>query len=130
MTIDDYNGWIIVFCKTNKPHWLINWLGDYSHCYAYAKSPLGDHYIVVNSSWSNIVISILTADEMAGYNDIFMNDNSVMIPYDIKEAVKGIGFSFCGILTCVSVTKRLLGIHSRRIITPRQLMRYLKNELR
>lgn len=126
--VEDYEGWIVVFCQTNKPHWLINWLNPFSHCYAYAKSPFDEHYIVVNSSWSNIVITILTNKEMEIYNDQFMDENSELLVYN-KTSDETISFSFFGIFTCVSVTKRLLGIHKRSIITPRQLMRHLQNEL-
>lgn len=37
---------------------------------------------------------------------------------------------FFGFISCVSVVKRVLGIRKRSIVTPNQLCRYLKNELR
>lgn len=62
------------------------------------------------------------------YNDALMSDTSEIITYN-KINDRKMNYSFFGVFTCVSVTKRLLGIHKRSIITPAQLMRYLQNEL-
>lgn len=130
MSLDNFVGWHVVFTKTNKRHWLLNWLGDISHCYAYALSPGGSYYIVINSAWSNITVDMLFTED---YPDMkaYTGENSIIIPYDAKPEEKkyNIYYSFFGIFTCVSVVKRQLGIHKRRIITPRQLMRYIQNEL-
>ena len=64
---------------------------------------------------------------MEDYNDELMDDNSEIITYNKPTDEKSTG-AFVGIFTCVSVTKRLLGIHKRFIITPNQLYRYIKNE--
>lgn len=130
MYLDNHQGWNVVFLKTNKPHWLLNWLGDISHCYAYAKSPGGSYYIVINSSWSNLTVTMLMAEDFPDMK-AYTGDNSVIISYTRKAEEKkyNIQYSFFGIFTCVSVCKRLLGIHKRWIITPKQLMRYLQNEL-
>lgn len=62
---------------------------------------------------------------------LYTGENSVIIPYNIKPEEKkyNVMYSFFGIFTCVSVVKRQLGIHKRWIITPKQLMRYIQNEL-
>jgi len=130
MYLDNHNGWNVVFTKTNTPHWLLNWLGDISHCYAYAMSPGGSYYIVVNSAWSNITVTMLFAEDFPDMK-VYTGENSVIIPYNKKPQEKkyNVMYSFFGIFTCVSVVKRQLGIHKRWIITPNQLMRYIQNEL-
>lgn len=52
-----------------------------------------------------------------------------VIPYNAKLEEK-VNDVFFGVISCVSVVKRVLGIRKRSIITPNQLYRYIKNELR
>lgn len=92
-----------------------------------AKSPGGSYWIVVNPSWHNITVTMLFTDQFPTPQS-YWGDDIEVIPYNAK--IDEVNKVFFGVFSCVSVVKRLLGIGKRGIISPNQLCRYLKNELR
>lgn len=93
-----------------------------------AKSQGGSYWVIINPSWFNITVSMVFTDEYPTPESYWGSEVEV-IPYNAKLDEK-VNDVFFGVISCVSVVKRLLGIRKRFIITPNQLCRYIKNELR
>jgi len=127
MCLDNHEGWYVCFAKTNKYHWLLSRLSGHQHCFAMSKSPGGSYWIIINPSWFNITVTMVFTDEFPTPESYWGQDVEV-IPYNAKLDEK-VNDVFFGVISCVSVVKRLLGIRKRLIITPNQLCRYIKNEL-
>lgn len=128
MYLDNHQGWHVVFSKVNKYHWLLSRLKGHQHCFAMAKSEGGSYWIIINPSWFNITVTMIFTDDFPTPQS-YWGDDIEVIPYNANIEQKS-NSVFFGFFTCVSITKRLLGINKRLLITPNQLCRYLKNELR
>lgn len=127
MYLDNHQGWHVVFSKTNQRHWLLSRLPGHQHCFAMTKSPGGSYWIIINPAWHNITVTMVFTDEFPTIES-YWGDDIEIVSYNAK--IEGVSKVFFGVFNCVSVVKRLLGIGKRSIITPNQLCRYLKNELR
>ncbi len=116
--------WIIFTGETDLS-WLKILKGGFRHC-----------FIVMNDGerWMSL-------DPLAGYVDIQIHHH-IESAFDLPEWLKGQGFSVVPSLikrdhqkaapfmafSCVEFIKRVLGIHSRFIITPFQLYKYFKKK--
>ena len=92
----------------------------FSHCFAIKHTD--DNYIVVNSSRSHVEVDALPVTPLV-YADLVegMTQITLWVQVDERRSIAGLRW-----LSCVESVKSLLGIQSKRILTPHQLYRFLK----
>jgi len=92
----------------------------FSHCFAIKHTD--DNYIIVNSSRSHVEVDALPVTPLV-YADLVegMTQITLWVQVDERRSIAGLRW-----LSCVESVKSLLGIQSKRILTPHQLYRYLK----
>lgn len=116
--------WHVVFCNASIKHWLLDRL-EYGHVYAMRRSPGGQYWTVIDPTTSCIdtaIIPIELCQNPMDYKETALKAVRVIVkPKEMRKF--SIGFD---VFSCVSVVKHLLGISSRRIFTPNQLLKYLE----
>jgi len=118
--------WFVVFHTTVGDRWYHRWLKrEFHHCYCITKSEAGLFWIAVLPHWSHTEIDYRLADTFPKVTD-YTGDNVLILSYttDIDP------MKHCaqlGILTCVDVVKRHLGIRAHLVFTPYQLYKNLIN---
>ena len=115
----------VCFCKGIMP-WYLNLLDpDISHVFTIEHQLLGgyDHLIRIENLTNTVEVITYFAS---------LEEVKKLLPHDIKiltidtEVDPLVPHNPLGMLNCVSLTKKLLGINRPCIFTPRQLYNYLK----
>jgi len=116
--------WHVVFCKATINHWLLDRL-KYGHVYAMRLSPGKQYWTVIDPTTSCIdatTVPIELYSNPMDYKETALKSVRVIVkPKEISRFSAGVD-----VFSCVSVVKHLLGISSRRILTPNQLLKYLE----
>ncbi len=117
--------WFVVFEHSPKKRWYHRYLKpDFHHCYAMKKTAAETTWIVINPHLSHVEIDYRSTDtfpepiDYAGHYCKIVEFKATIDP--MKTTCQ------LGILTCVDILKRVLGIQSFRVQTPYQLYRHLE----
>lgn len=98
----------------NPLWWVISWIAKY---HVYAIIDIGEHSIVVNSDTTGVQITPIRAN----YVSKLLNQDDVAAYLDTKTSAVNYRYGWISFFSCVTLTKRLLGINKWWIITPMQL---------
>jgi len=116
--------WFVVFEVAEEEHWHNKYLKmGYSHCYCIYET--SGNWIAIHPHWSHTEIDISPLTTFPTIRD-YAGIKARVIAYtsDIDP------LKHCctlGIMTCVDVVKRHLGIRAQFVFTPYQLYIYLRN---
>ena len=118
----------VFFCRGVMPWYLKLLDSDISHCFTLEHQLLGgyDHLIRVE----NLTNVVEVTTYFAPLKEVMM-----LFPHDMKmltidvEVDPLIPHNPLGIIECVSLTKKLLGINQPFILTPLQLYKFLKGKI-
>ena len=117
--------WYVVFTNTPGSRGYRKLLKrGFHHCYCMTKSEAGLFWIVVQPHWSHTEIDYRSAEAFPFVED-YTGSEAVVVPYGARIDPK----QHCaqlGILTCVDVVKRHLGIRAPLVFTPYQLFKYIR----
>ena len=117
--------WYVGFCKSKARHWLLDRLG-YSHVFAMRKTRCGKSWLIVDPTVSFIEVSAFPVSAMPNVHD-YTDEECEVVRYEVRAPTDG-GFSVgFGPLTCVTAIMGILGVSSWFIWTPKQLLKYLRN---
>lgn len=115
----------VVFTNTTGLWWLKFLKSGFRHCYLLFSMQNGRKWLEINPYSNQVVISLHRFDEPQSIEDILqIRGDNLSCAVQIKNAPQKC--APLGFFTCVELVKRVLGIHSARIITPYQLYKKLK----
>jgi len=118
--------WYVVFEPAGRKQWFHRFLEkDFTHCYLMTKSEAGLFWIIINPAWETIHIDYRLVETFPNARD-YAGDHAIIVEYETSIQQGFIGCQL-GILTCVDLAKRVLGIKSYKIWTPYQLYRRLRD---
>lgn len=116
--------WFVVFEDPIEPRWFNRFLKKgFGHCYAMARSE--EYWLIINPTLELIefelrsVGSFKTAHEYAG-------EHAVVVEIDVSLR-PNVSSCSIGLMTCVDVVKRIIGLRGMGVYTPYQLYRRLNN---
>lgn len=118
--------WFVIFEHANKNRWHHRYLKPgFHHCYAMKKTEAGKFWIVVNPQWSHVQLDYRMVDTFPEPRD-YAGDYCKIIEFQAKiDPMK----TTCqlGILTCVDILKKFMGIKAFKVQTPYQLFKHLED---
>jgi len=117
--------WYVVFEMAIRTRWYTRLLHkEINHCYIMKKSPGGEFWQIINPTYNcididlRVVSTFPTAESFAGpYAEVIRVEVNIE-PFNNSCQL--------GIISCVDVARRCLGIRSFRVQTPYQLFKYLR----
>jgi len=117
--------WFIVFEDAPRKRWHHRWLKEgFRHCYVMFKSDAGLFWLIINPHQSHTEVDYRLIDTFPVVTD-YTGPISTVIEYTaIIDPMQKC--TQLGILTCVDVIKRHLGIRAHLVFTPYQLFKYLR----
>jgi hypothetical protein len=116
---------LVVFTPGPRPWWLAGLKRGFGHCFVVLD--LGDRWILLESLAHLLECRALPANSVAALAGYYADQGFVVLAVPIATPARRLAPIMP--LTCVEVVKRAIGLHSRRILTPFQLFRYLKKNL-
>lgn len=115
----------VVFTNTTGLWWLKFLKSGFRHCYLLFSMQNGRKWLEINPYSNQVVISLHRFSKAQSIEDILrIRGDNLSCAVQIKNAPQKC--APLGFFTCVELVKRVLGIHSARIITPYQLYKKLK----
>ena len=114
----------VVFSGEAELWWLRLLKPGFRHCFAIARDT--KNWIVLDPLSPHLEVSVLPLPHGFDVPRWLMEQNMTVIRAPIKR-----DYARCAPtnwFSCVEVIKRFLGIHTRRILTPWQLYRFLQKE--
>ena len=118
--------WYVVFESTSKRKWHHWWLKeDFHHCYAMTRSEGNLFWLVVHPHQSHTEIDYRLIESFPTVRDYTGEDVLVIEHTTTIDSMQKI--TQIGIMTCVDVIKRHLGIRAQTVFTPYQLFKHLRN---
>ncbi|MBT4890053.1 MAG: hypothetical protein HON65_10925 [Rhodospirillales bacterium] len=115
---------VVVFTNQTALPWLRLLSCGFRHCFVAVEADCG---WIVFDPLSNVLktnsLAAISSQELANWYRA--NGYRVMISYVRDPLMRPAPWA---LFTCVEAVKRLLGIHSRWVVTPWQLWKFLNNE--
>ena len=111
-----------VFFTDNTDLWWLRWLkSGFRHCCLVICRE--DSLILVDPLSHQLVLDVCVAVDEASFRRWLTSCGMVYVAVEVRDSAQRV--APLGLLTCVEVIKRILGIRRRRLITPWQLYRFL-----
>lgn len=113
---------LVVFSGEADLNWLRVLKTGFRHCFIVLES--SGCWVIYDPLSHRTDISVVEGDDVFGLIHLYRAQGMRVVPWVVRRPP--IKSAPMGLYTCVEAAKRILGIHSRRIITPWNLYNFLK----
>jgi len=113
---------LVVFSSDADLNWLRVLKTGFRHCFIVLES--SGCWIIYDPLLHRTDISVVEGDDVFGLLRLYRARGMRVVPWVVRCPAKRP--APMGLYTCVEAAKRILGIHSRRVITPWNLYNFLK----
>lgn len=114
----------VVFSDETRVWWLRGLRRGFRHCLVLLRH--GDGWLSLDPTLVRIVLMTHPETPEKSFIDLLKDHGFVVVPARINDDL--ILRSIPGVLTCVTVVKRILGLRAGWVFTPWQLFKYLRNQ--
>lgn len=120
----EYQAWVVFTDKTELP--ILKFLSrGFRHCFLILHT--GKQWMQIEPLSTRMHVDVFDhLDEDFDIPAFVESRGDTIVPAKIDRSAKKV--SLISLLTCVSATKRILGIHNPFILTPKQLHKHLTKE--
>ncbi len=112
---------LVVFSGDADLNWLKVLKTGFRHCFIVLES--GGHWVIYDPLSHRTDISVVEGDDIFDLMHLYRARGMRVVPWVVRRPPERP--APMGLYTCVEAAKRVLGIHSRRIITPWNLYIFL-----
>ena len=124
-TTNSFDKVYVVFENNTSLWWLKVLKPGFRHCYLLLPFEDGNSYLELNPFSNQLSVGIRRNTGIVGYIDYLCSDSLRQVVRAQIE-IAPLKCAPLGLFSCVEFAKRILGMHSRFIITPYQLYKKLK----